>query len=103
MSEAQVTKCTLEEFCGGDQLRLVAYNQSILLALLKRGDTCHIIESDIPKKVIERAEYYLNNPHLWKEYHLLFNNCETFAVYCKTGEKYSSQGVGFIQALYNND
>lgn len=100
-SEAQVRKCTLQEFCDGDQLCLVAYSYSCLLSAFKRGDACHVFKCDTSESVIERAQHYLNRPDLWGEYHLLFNNCETFAIYCKTEKKYSSQGVGPIQALLN--
>ena len=44
--------------------------------------------------MIKRAEYYLSNPDKWENYHLLFNNCESFAVYCKTKQKISRQVSG---------
>ena len=44
--------------------------------------------------MIKRAEYYLSNPDEWENYHLLFNNCESFAVYCKTEQKVSRQVSG---------
>lgn len=48
-----------------------------------RGGTCTTAESDSPKEVIQRARYLLENG--FGKYHLEKNNCEDFALYCKTG------------------
>lgn len=84
-SSARIRSCTLSEFCGTDTLRLVGYDQPLLLKHLKRRESSRCIESDPPDTVIARAEYYLNHPNKWDEYNLITNNCETFAFYCKTG------------------
>jgi hypothetical protein len=86
---ARICCCSLEEFLGGYQLRLVAYNSSILS--VKRWGTTHNQESRDPKDVVKTAVCYLKNPSKWDSYSLFFNNCETFAVYCKTGLPLSSQ------------
>jgi hypothetical protein len=43
--------------------------------------------ADPPNLVVERAESRLGE----RDYHLVFNNCEHFAVWCKTGKHRSEQ------------
>ncbi|KAI3756319.1 hypothetical protein L1987_56139 [Smallanthus sonchifolius] len=47
------------------------------------GGTCTTAESDPPEEVIYRATYLHENGY--GKYHVMNNNCEDFAVYCKTG------------------
>jgi hypothetical protein len=51
--------------------------------------------SFIPDVVLHRAESRLGE----RKYNLLFNNCEHFATWCKTGVNYSQQVVDFIPML----
>lgn len=51
----------------------------------------------IPDTVIRRAESRLGE----QKYNLLFNNCEHFATWCKTGISYSQQVADFIPLLSN--
>ena len=88
---AMIRACSLDEFCDGGTLRLVGYGGGWWGKLFKRGGTRHRTESRPADDVIATAERYLDNPEKWGNYHLLFNNCETFAVYCKTGHKVSAQ------------
>ncbi|KAL3815148.1 hypothetical protein ACJIZ3_016416 [Penstemon smallii] len=55
---------------------------SLFLAKL-RGGTCTIAASDPTETVIHRAIYLLQNG--FGNYHVFQNNCEDFALYCKTG------------------
>ncbi|KAI5076272.1 hypothetical protein GOP47_0008337 [Adiantum capillus-veneris] len=48
-----------------------------------RGGTCTLARSDPPEEVLHRALYLLDNG--FGGYHLFRNNCEDFAMYCKTG------------------
>jgi hypothetical protein len=48
-----------------------------------RGGTCTLAKSDAPEAVLHRATYLLNNG--FGLYHIFHNNCEDFAIYCKTG------------------
>jgi len=48
-----------------------------------RGGTCTTAKSDPPAEVIRRASYLLKNG--FGNYNLFQNNCEDFALYCKTG------------------
>lgn len=51
--------------------------------------------SFIPDVVVHRAESRLGE----RKYNLLFNNCEHFATWCKTGINFSQQVVDFIPML----
>nr|GEW66320.1 putative endopeptidase, NLPC/P60 domain, LRAT-like domain protein [Tanacetum cinerariifolium] len=48
-----------------------------------RGGTCSMAKSDPPEDVLHRATYLYENGHV--KYDLMNNNCEDFALYCKTG------------------
>ncbi|KAF0898305.1 hypothetical protein E2562_007158 [Oryza meyeriana var. granulata] len=55
---------------------------AVFLAKL-RGGTCTIASSDSPDTVVHRAMYLLQNG--FGNYDVFENNCEDFALYCKTG------------------
>lgn len=55
---------------------------SVFIAKL-RGGTCTTAESDPPETAIHRAMYLLQNG--FGNYDVFQNNCEDFALYCKTG------------------
>ncbi|KAE8693654.1 putative Aluminum activated malate transporter family protein [Hibiscus syriacus] len=55
---------------------------SVFLAKV-RGGTCTTAVSDPPETVIHRAMYLLQNG--FGNYDIFKNNCEDFALYCKTG------------------
>lgn len=58
---------------------------------VKQHPACYII----PDVTIQRAESRLGE----KNYNLLFNNCEHFANWCKTGVSYSQQIRNFIPVI----
>lgn len=65
---------------------------SVFLAKV-RGGTCTTACSDSPGAVIHRAMYLLQNG--FGNYDLFENNCEDFALYCKTGLlPMHDQGIG---------
>ena len=93
---AYLRKCILSEFLGGSYLRLVAYNESFVAKIYKNSPRACLSPAE---KVVEKAEYYLNNPQRWDDYRLLFNNSETFAFHCKVEDNSadnSAQRVGWI-------
>ncbi|XP_076907480.1 protein LEAD-SENSITIVE 1-like [Bidens hawaiensis] len=57
-------------------------SREFLLAKMVAG-TCTTAESDPPEEVIHRATYLYENGYV--KYHQMDNNCEDFALYCKTG------------------
>ncbi|CAO2835436.1 unnamed protein product [Amaranthus hypochondriacus] len=82
-SSGVVLSC-LDCFLGNGSLYLFEYGvtPSAFLAKL-RGGTCTTAESDPSETVIHRAMYLLQNG--FGNYDVFKNNCEDFALYCKTG------------------
>ena len=63
----------------------VAYKASVWKTSLWRSGTCTCVPSDPPAKVLARAYFLLENPHLLPSYHIFRSNCECVALWCKTG------------------
>ena len=71
-------------FLAGDDLHRYEYGVSPAFFVAKfRGGTCTIAASDKDDIVVHRAKYLLK--HGFRRYDVFKNNCENFAVYCKTG------------------
>ncbi|KAI3756330.1 hypothetical protein L1987_56150 [Smallanthus sonchifolius] len=68
------------------------YEVNSMYFLLKQEGTCTTARSDPPEKVKYRATYLHEN--WYPKYDLMNNNCEDFALYCKTGlwSKVKEQG-----------
>jgi len=78
-----VSSC-LNCFLAGGILYRFEYAVSSALFLAKaRGGTCTLAVSDPDYIVVHRANYLLNNG--FGCYNVFKNNCEDFAIYCKTG------------------
>lgn len=74
----------LDCFLAGGPLYRFEYGVRPAVFLAKaRGGTCTLAESEPPESVIHRAMYLLQNG--FGNYHIFQNNCEDFAMYCKTG------------------
>ncbi|KAM5558353.1 hypothetical protein ABKV19_020186 [Rosa sericea] len=84
----------LDCFLSGDDLYLFEYGVTKALFIAKaRGGTCTLASSDPSEHVLLRAKYLLKNG--FGSYSLFKNNCEDFAIYCKTGLLVnSSTGLG---------
>lgn len=82
-SDGVIASC-LDCFLSGDDLYLFKYSVSTAIFLAKaRGGTCTLAVSDPPNDVIYRAKFLLENG--FGGYNIFTNNCEDFAIYCKTG------------------
>jgi hypothetical protein len=78
-----ISSC-LECFLYGGDLYIFQYSVSPALFLAKaRGGTCTLAASDPTEDVLHRADYLLKNG--FGAYQIFKNNCEDFAIYCKTG------------------
>ncbi|KAL3729178.1 hypothetical protein ACJRO7_026301 [Eucalyptus globulus] len=78
-----ISSC-IDCFLSGGNLYLFEYGVSRAFHLASaRGGTCTLAESDPPEDVLYRAFYHLQNG--FGGYDLFKNNCEDFAIYCKTG------------------
>lgn len=74
----------LECFISEGSLCRFKYGVSPAAFLVKlRGGTCTTAESEAPDIVIHRAMYLLHSG--FGQYDVFKNNCEDFALYCKTG------------------
>lgn len=80
---AQIKRSTLDKFLEGYSLRLVSYNDT---RLSKKGTT-QSGHSRAPAEVIKTAIHYADHPDEWEKYNLVTNNCEMFAIFCKTGNR----------------
>ncbi|KAJ7964373.1 NC domain-containing family protein [Quillaja saponaria] len=78
-----ISSC-LDCFLSGGNLYLFEYGVNPALFLAKtRGGTCTLASSDLPEYVLHRASFLLQNG--FGVYNIFKNNCEDFAIYCKTG------------------
>ncbi|KAJ7959997.1 NC domain-containing family protein [Quillaja saponaria] len=82
--EDGVISSCLECFLSDGNLYLFEYGVNPALFLAKaRGGTCTLASSDPPEDVLHRASFLLQNG--FGIYNIFKNNCEDFAIYCKTG------------------
>lgn len=78
-----ISSC-IDCFLSGGNLYLFPYAVSPAFFIAKaRGGTCTLAASDAPDVVLHRANYLLTNG--FGVYNIFKNNCEDFAIYCKTG------------------
>ncbi|XP_039173133.1 uncharacterized protein LOC104452426 [Eucalyptus grandis] len=77
-----ISSC-IDCFLSGGNLYLFEYGVSRAFHLASPRGTCTLAESDPPEDVLHRAFYLLQNG--FGGYNLFKNNCEDFAIYCKTG------------------
>ncbi|KAJ6839137.1 uncharacterized protein M6B38_316690 [Iris pallida] len=92
--DSGVVLSCLDCFLGIGSLYSFEYGVAPSVFLAKvRGGTCTTAESDPPEVVVHRAMFLLRNG--FGNYDLFENNCEDFAIYCKTGLlPIEDQGVG---------
>ncbi|KAM7525929.1 hypothetical protein LguiA_015831 [Lonicera macranthoides] len=92
--ESGVILSCLDCFLSNGSLYRFEYGVAPLVFLAKlRGGTCTTAESDPPDVVIHRAMFLLQNG--FGNYDVFKNNCEDFALYCKTGLLISDEtGLG---------
>ncbi|GAU44117.1 hypothetical protein TSUD_124040 [Trifolium subterraneum] len=80
----------LDCFLSGGELYLYQYGVSYAVFIAQaRGGTCTLASSDPTEEVLHRAFYLLENG--FGDYHVSKNNCEDFAIYCKTGLRVTAE------------
>ncbi|KAJ4766456.1 NC domain-containing protein-like protein [Rhynchospora pubera] len=85
-SQGGVIISCLNTFLKGGDLHRYAYSVSMedfKAQTRDCGGTCTMAPSDPPDQVLHRARFLLET-NGFGEYKLLKNNCEDFAMYCKT-------------------
>ncbi|KAK0599296.1 hypothetical protein LWI29_004074 [Acer saccharum] len=83
LSNGVILSC-IDCFLSDDELYLFEYGVSWAYFLAKvRGGTCTLATSDPPGAALHRANFLLENG--FGDYDVFKNNCEDFAIYCKTG------------------
>lgn len=79
-SNAEICKATLDEFADGDEIFVVKYERQDYLA--RKSGSLVAVKIPLPREqVVAHAYSRLGE----SGYHLFENNCEHFAVWCKTG------------------
>ncbi|VFQ93524.1 unnamed protein product [Cuscuta campestris] len=82
-ADGVISSC-LDCFLSDGNLYRFQYGISAAVFVAKlRGGTCTLAPSDPPKDVLHRAQFLLRNG--FGACNLFKNNCEDFAIYCKTG------------------
>ncbi|XP_027333286.1 uncharacterized protein LOC113848100 [Abrus precatorius] len=82
-TDGVISSC-LDCFLSGGSLYIFEYAVSTALFLAQaRGGTCTLAPSDPAEGVLRRASFLLENG--FGGYNVFKNNCEDFAIYCKTG------------------
>ncbi|KAJ9540978.1 hypothetical protein OSB04_027484 [Centaurea solstitialis] len=82
-ADGVISSC-LDCFLSGGDLYLFRYSASPAIFLAKvRGGTCTLADPDPAEDVVHRARFLLENG--FGGYNIFKNNCEDFAIYCKTG------------------
>lgn len=80
--DAKPRKCDLMEFLGGrTELYRVVYQENACLPV---------------EETLEMAEEAVNGADRWPRYHLIKNNCESFATLLKTGRATSEQALASL-------
>ncbi|KAF3433975.1 hypothetical protein FNV43_RR25078 [Rhamnella rubrinervis] len=101
--EDHVVCCSIEDFLsGGVSIYRFEYGVNRAHFLIKRAGTCSRDSSGPPNDVLCRAYEHLKEG--FGDYNLFQNNCEDFAIYCKTGIKTTNRSKpgrsGQIRFLY---
>lgn len=95
-----VVKCCLDCFLKGHRLFRFKYGVSSSQFVANRSGTCTTGTCRYaPDEVVRRATKMLHFAEPFDEYDVLHNNCESFAVYCKTGKSVSLQAFSLINKV----
>ncbi|KAL6132312.1 hypothetical protein ACLB2K_070683 [Fragaria x ananassa] len=96
-----VVKSCVDCFLHGHNLRRFQYGVNVVRYLASWHGTCTTGRPDPPEVAIRRASDYFNKKdgHGFGDYDLFENNCEAFAVFCKTEKAVSSQAWAAVLLL----
>ncbi|KAK8545353.1 hypothetical protein V6N13_066639 [Hibiscus sabdariffa] len=86
----EIAKVCVDCFLDGEKLEIFDYGVPPSEFSARRSGTCSLRHSKPPSEVIRTAVDFLRGESS-AAYDWFYNNCEDFAVYCKTGSKGSAQ------------
>ncbi|XWS64721.1 hypothetical protein CRYUN_Cryun05aG0028000 [Craigia yunnanensis] len=92
----EIIKTCLDCFLDHHPLHFYEYGVSNAEFRTSRRGTCSVLQSKPAHEVIKIATDFLEKKSSFGCYDVFANNCEDFAVYCKTGKALSLQVVGHI-------
>nr|XP_043629353.1 protein LEAD-SENSITIVE 1-like [Erigeron canadensis] len=84
LANSGVVISCLDCFVGTGNSHVYRFGVTVAEYYCKVRGTCTTAKSEPPQEVIHRAMYLLQH-NVFGDYHLFRNNCEDFALYCKTG------------------
>ncbi|XP_039064601.1 lecithin retinol acyltransferase-like [Hibiscus syriacus] len=87
----EIEKVCIDCFLEGETVQIYDYGIPFIEFANRKLGTCSSIPSKPPHEVIATAVNYLEKG--FAPYDMISNNCEHFAVYCKTGTAVSHQVV----------
>ena len=90
----EIVKTCLDCFLDHQPLQFYEYGVSVDEFIRRRRGTCSVSPSKPAHEVIEIATDFLEKKSGFGSYDVFANNCEDFAVYCKTGTAVSLQILG---------
>ncbi|XP_039044503.1 uncharacterized protein LOC120183993 [Hibiscus syriacus] len=79
----EIAKVCIDCFLEGETVQIYDYGVPSIDFFFRQNGTCSCLPSKPPHEVITTAIYFLEKGY--DNYDMIFNNCEDFAVYCKTG------------------
>ncbi|KAK8481431.1 hypothetical protein V6N13_040599 [Hibiscus sabdariffa] len=94
----EMAKICLDCFLGGENFFIYEYGVFYSKHKRRKMGTCSFFAARPPNKVVGTATHFLEHDR-FGGYNLFANNCEDFAVYCKTGLSGSHQVIGRIRRL----
>lgn len=94
----EIAKVCIDCFLDGETLQIYDYGVSFGEFLTRKSGTCCGRPSKPPHEVIRAATDFLERGG-FGSYDMVANNCEDFAVYCKTGSAISYQIAGRMALL----
>ena len=96
-----IKSTTLDEFLCDSTLRLVAYGCSEIKHFFSLVSS-HSVNAMPLSETVTLAKHFCDYPEEWNEYHLSYNNCETFATFCKTGRlDLAAQFYQFVRNVFS--
>ncbi|KAG8487083.1 hypothetical protein CXB51_020623 [Gossypium anomalum] len=96
VENGEIAKVCIDCFLDGETLQIYDYGVPVLEFISRKRGTCCTSRSKPPHEVISAATDLLER-NGFGPYDMFTNNCEHFAVYCKTGSKVSYQILGRIE------